>query len=145
MKFFTRFDAPEGSKIDQTGQKSKTRQSEADACDINKIMERFNRTGRLPMMQSVPPQYGDARVVDYQTAQNLIKDAKKQFLTLPAKVRKAFGNDPQAFLSALGDNSPENAKRLLELGVLVKAKETPEEMLQRIADNTNPVEKAATE
>ena len=50
MKFFTRFDAPEGSKIDQTGQKSKTRQSEADACDINKIMERFNRTGRLPMM-----------------------------------------------------------------------------------------------
>lgn len=145
MKFFTRFDAPEGSKIDQTGQKSKTRQSEADACDINKIMERFNRTGRLPMMQSVPPQYGDARVVDYQTAQNLIKDAKKQFLTLPAKVRKAFGNDPQAFLSALGDNSPENAKRLLELGVLVKAKETPEEMLQRIADNTNPVEKTATE
>ena len=93
----------------------------------------------------MPPQYGDARVVDYQTAQNLIKDAKKQFLTLPAKVRKAFGNDPQAFLSALGDNSPENAKRLLELGVLVKAKETPEEMLQRIADNTNPVEKTATE
>lgn len=143
MKFYTRYNAPEGSSIDQSGQKSRTKQSEADNCDINKIMERFNRSGKLPVMQTQPARYGDARVVDYQTAQNLIKEAKEQFMALPSKVRKAFGNDPQSFLSSIGDPSEENIANLKKLGILIERKPTPEEVLNQIAQNTKPAEKPA--
>lgn len=145
MKFYTRFNPPEGSTIDQSEQKSRTVQSESDQCDINKIMERFNRSGKLPSMQTIPAQYGDARVVDFATAQQIVKDAKNQFASLPAQTRKHFGNDPQAFLNALNDQSEDNQKNLLKLGILVERKPTPEEVLSRIAENTKPVEKISTE
>jgi len=141
IKFKANYQPSSGSVMDQTGQKSRTLQSEADNCDINKIMERFNRTGKLPTLQVSPPQYGDARVVDFATAQQIIKDAKNQFYELPAKARKAFGNDPQAFLQALNDNSEENAKNLLKLGILIEKKPTPEDVLNQIALNTKPIEK----
>ena len=139
MKFYTRYDAPASPVIDQTNEVSKTRQSEADSCDINKIMERFNRTGKLPSMQTQPAQYGDSRVVDFQAAQNLIKEAKTQFLNLPSKTRKAFGNDPQVFLEALNDKSIENSEALLKLGILVPVKPSVEDVLNTIALNTAPV------
>ena len=143
MKFNTRFDLPVSKPFDQTGEESLTRQSEADGCDINLIMERFNRTGKLPAMQSIPPKFGDSRVVDYMTAQNIVKEAKEQFEALPSNVRKAFGNDPANFLDAIADQSEENAQKLLKLGILVPRKESPEEMLLRIANNTKPAEKSA--
>jgi len=138
MKFKSNYQPSQGSEMNQEGQKSRTVQSEADNCDINKIMERFNRTGKLPIMQSQPAQYGDARVVDFQTAQAIVKDAKNQFAELPAKTRKAFGNDPQAFLSALNDTSDENLANLQKLGILVERKPSPEEILNQIALNTTP-------
>lgn len=138
IKFKSNYEPSSGSEFNQEGQKSRTRQSEADNCDINKIMERFNRTGKLPLMQSRPAQYGDARVVDFATAQQIVKDAKNQFGELPAKTRKAFGNDPQAFLEALNDTSDENLANLKKLGILVERKATPEEILNQIALNTAP-------
>ncbi|UYD39255.1 MAG: internal scaffolding protein [Wigfec virus K19_179] len=143
MKFQTRYETPLSVQVDQTGQKSLTVQSEKDSCDINKIMERFDRTGKLPSMQVQPPRYGDARVVDFQTAQQIVREAKDQFNALPSKTRKAFGNDPQAFLEAIQDNSEENAKALLKLGILIPRKATPEEVLTQIAINTAPAEKTA--
>jgi len=140
IKFKSNYEPSSGSEFNQEGQKSRTVQSEADNCDINKIMERFNRTGKLPIMQTQPAQYGDARVVDFQTAQQIVKDAKNQFAELPAKTRKAFGNDPQAFLSALNDTSEENQANLLKLGILVERKPTPEEVLNQIALNTTPAQ-----
>lgn len=136
MKFYTKYSPPMGSTIDQTGQKSKTRQSEMDSCDINKIMERFNRTGQLPQIQSLPPQYGDARVVDYATAMDIVKTAKDAFNALPAKTRQYFGHDPQAYLKGIQDHSEENVKQLLKLGILVERQETPEMVLKTIAKNT---------
>jgi len=136
MKFYTRFNAPQGSQLDQSGQKSRTRQSEKDNVDINKIMERFNRTGQLPTIRTVPPQYGDARVVDFATAQQIVKDAKSSFNSLPAKARQHFGHDPQNFLKAISDRSEGNVKKLLELGILVQQEETPQETLKAIAKNT---------
>jgi len=140
MKFATRFEPAMGSKIDQQGQKSRVVQSEADSCDINKIMERFNRTGKLPVMQTQPARYGDARVVDFATAQQIVKDAKDQFASLPASTRKYFGNDPQAFLEALKAPSEEDADKLLKLGILVPRKLTTDQVLEQIAQNTKPVE-----
>lgn len=135
-KIYSKYDRPMGSTIDQSGQRSRTRQSEKDNCDINKIMERFNRTGQLPQMRTTPPQYGDARIVDYQTAQQIIKDAKSAFNELPAKVRQEFGHDPQNYLQALSDTSKDNVQKLLKLGILIEREEEPKEVLKRIASNT---------
>lgn len=135
-KFFTKFNPPEGRTVDQTGQESRTRQSEKDNCDINKIMERFNRTGRLPTMQSLPPNYGDARVVDYQTAQEIIKDAKTRFNALPAETRKHFGNDPQIYLQALQNATDADVDDFLKLGILIQREPTEKEILTQIAKNT---------
>ena len=140
IKFKKNYEPSSGSEFDQSGQKSRTVQSESDNCDINKIMERFNRTGKLPLMQTQPARYGDARVVDFATAQQIVKDAKDQFNELPSKTRKYFGNDPQAFLEALNDTSEDNAKQLLKLGILVPKKATPEEVLAQIAQNTTPAQ-----
>lgn len=144
-KFYTKYNPPEGSSIDQSEQKSRTVQSEADSCDINKIMERFNRTGKLPRMQELPAKYGDARVVDYAIAQQIVIDAKAQFMQLPAMTRKAFGNDPKNFLDSIADTSKENQEKLLKLGILIEKKASPEEVLNQIAQNTKKEEQKATE
>lgn len=141
MKFFTRFKKPEVEYSYSTpGHKSKVRQSEADNCDINKIMERFNRTGKLPAMQTLPPKYGDARIVDYSTALNIVKEAQDQFKTLSSDARKYFGHDPQNFLRAISDRSEDNVKQLLKLGILIPKEETPTDVLKRVAKNTEKKE-----
>jgi len=140
MKFKANYEPSNGSSIDQTGQKSKTVQSEKDSCDINLIMERFNRTGKLPNMQQAPARYGDARVVDFATAQAIVKEAQEQFSQLSANTRKAFGNSPQAFMESIQDDSEENVQKLLKLGILIPRKKTVEDVLQDIAINTKPKE-----
>lgn len=139
MKFFTQFDRPKKSirEFDQSKEVSMTRQSEADEADINKIMERFDRTGKLPIMQQVPPQYGDARIVDFQTAQQIISDAKSQFMELPANVRKHFANDPQLYFEALTSPKAEDAQKLLELGVIKIREKSEKELLQEISDKVS--------
>lgn len=139
-KFYTRFDPPMGSELNQEGQSTKVRQSEKDNCDINKIMERFNRTGQLPSVKQIPPRYGEAIPVDYQTALQIVKESKDAFNQLPAKARQYFGHDPQNFMLALQDTSEDNTKKLLELGILQTIKPTPEDTLQQIAENTKKSE-----
>jgi len=143
-RFYTRFDLPTKDFSTQLDPISMTRQSEADSVDINKIMERFDRTGQLPVTMSAPPRYGDARVVDFQTAKQIVLDAEASFKQLPAEARQYFGHDPQNLLNALADSSEDTQKRLLKLGVIVERQETPEQTLQRIASNTEKhPEKAA--
>ena len=140
MKFYTKYDRPKKDfALDQKGEPSLTRQSEADQCDINKIMERFDRTGQLPVSLKAQPQYGDARTVDFQTAKQIVIDAEKAFKELPAKARQHFGHDPENMLKALSDTSEGNAKKLIELGILVEKEEDPTQTLQRIAKNTEAV------
>lgn len=143
MKFYTRFDRPKKDFGFQTEGESMTRQSEADSCDINKIMERFDRTGQLPISVKAPPLYGDARIVDFQTAKQIVIDAQNAFSELSAEARKYFNHDPQNLLNALSDASEESAKTLLKLGILVEREESPEVTLQRIAKNTEKATAAA--
>lgn len=132
--YHTRLNKPEGSKLDQHDQVSKTRQSEKDSTDINKIMERFNRTGQLPAMQKLPPRFGDARSVDYATALNIVNEAREAFLQLPATTRKVFDNDPQMLEEFLSD--PKNDKRAVELGLKEFKHPTSEQLLSEVVKNT---------
>jgi len=139
--FSTAYNRPEGSSLDQKDQSSKTKQSEKDNCDINKIMERFNRTGQLPRLRTIEPIFGDVRTPDYQTAQQLIIDAKKAFMELPSKVRQYFGHDPQNYVKALTNPSEETKKALLKFGLMVESQPTTDDTLREIAKNTKPESK----
>jgi len=96
--------------------RGRTQQQFRDECDINRILERFNVTGQLPV-GSVQPEYADfSGVFDYQSACNAVIAANQSFAGLPAKIRNRFGNDPALFLEFVQDEA--NAEECYQLGLL---------------------------
>lgn len=132
--FATRYSHTVKKQIDQTGQKSLVRTSEQAETDINVIMERFNRSGKLPAINQRQPRYGDARGVDYATALIVVKDAQEAFMKLPASTRKRFDNDPQEFEAFLAD--PSNDPEAIKLGLKDLQGPSPEALLHEVAKNT---------
>ena len=95
----------------------RTKQSEKDACDINRIMKTFARTGKLPDHLIKSGVYSDvSQYGDFQEAQNIILRAQSQFDLLPSQLRKRFDNDPAVFLAAFND--PANEAYFREMGLL---------------------------
>lgn len=98
--------------------KSLTKQSHIKECDINEIMKRFERTGLVEHANTHQGDYGDFTFVpeNYQEALQLVQNAQQMFLTVPAKVRQAFDNDPGRFLAFVQD--PTNEDKMREMGLL---------------------------
>lgn len=100
-------------------QPSMTHQEFQDECDINRIMDRYMRTGVLsdPMSMRKPMTYGDfSDLGDYQSNMNKVVEAREVFDRLPAKVRERFGNSPAALLSFVMDEN--NRDEAISLGIL---------------------------
>lgn len=101
---------------------SLTLQSEKDACDVNKILASFAKTGIMRNVTTKQPLQGDfTEVVDYQTAVNSVIGAEEAFMALPATIRKRFGNDPGALMDFLKD--PQNRAEAISLGLIDKTAE----------------------
>lgn len=88
------------------GGPSKTKQSFKDETDINKLMDRYAKTGQVPAVNNRQPQYGYAPSADFQEALELVQNAKTMFSELPSKVRQNFDNDPAKLLAFV--ENPEN-------------------------------------
>lgn len=98
---------------------SKTKQSFADETNINKIIERFNKTGQLPNLIKQDPKYGDySNPQTYQESLNTIHLANEQFESLSAKVRNKFQNDPIKLLEFVSD--PKNLEEMYNLGLAIR-------------------------
>lgn len=96
---------------------SVTKQSMRDECDINVIVARARKgqaithvNGRIPSFQDV------SEVGDYKGALDMLRSADAFFAALPSKVRLGFGNDPAAFLDAVG--TPEGRSKLEDAGLI---------------------------
>lgn len=97
-------------------------QSAAEESDINTIVRRFGLTGELPSDVAIPRTGDFTNVPDFHTAMNLVRQAQEEFLRVPAEVRARFGNDPQAFMAFVEDDSNrEEARRLGLLKVMEAA------------------------
>lgn len=119
--FYTAYERPPSVPFKDEGP-SLTQQHFADSCNINKIMEKYRRTGILPI-NSQKAVFGDCEEgFDFLTAQRQIAAAKEAFAELPAKVRRRFDNDPAALLAFLED--PTNRLEAEALGLVEKAKPT---------------------
>lgn len=103
---------------------SLTKQSEAAACDINNIMAPYARMDMKELLAADPGQYLDlADGNTFHEAMNIICDATEKFDALPANIRSAFNNDPEAFLTYAAD--PKNLEGMVEMG-LAEAREVDE-------------------
>lgn len=97
-----------------------TKQSEAEACDINNIMKRYEQTGFIPDMEGRTPRFEDlANSHDFMSAMEIVASAKSAFFSLAAPARAEFDNDPAKFLAYVEDAQHDGRKagRLVELGL----------------------------
>ncbi|WNK14385.1 MAG: internal scaffolding protein [Microvirus sp.] len=110
--------------IDFTGDPGMTRQEFADECDINLLMERYETTGVVSHVNRAAPVFLDTTLYKgLQASMDAFKEASTAFLALPAKVRKEFDNDPQAFVDFAVN--PENVERMREWGLAAPAAVKP--------------------
>lgn len=104
---------------------SLTKQSMADDCDINKIMDRYASGAMVDHVNQYQGNYGDfTGAPDYHESMNKIIAAQDAFESLPAKVRAKFANDPGQFVNFVSNE--ENIDEMIELG-LMEAPEAPQE------------------
>lgn len=106
---------------------SLTRQEFSDECDINVIMAQYEKTGVVSHVSQRQPMYIDYTALPLDLAEFMaqMQNAETAFMSLPAKVRKEFDNDPVKFVDFAAD--PENLDQMREWGLAPPAKpEAPE-------------------
>lgn len=125
MKFRTKYSRPKSKSITFYPEKSLTIGSAKDECDINKILDTYKRTGMLPNSLSGNsflarnPMYGDfSDVTDYTSIRYKLDEAERQFMELPAHIRKRFDNDPQKLVEFI--DNPGNYEEAVKLGIVEK-------------------------
>lgn len=96
---------------------SMAKQSFKDECDINRVMDRWLKTGVLVHVNKFHGDYSDVSNFpeDLQAAYEQIRVAEEAFGSLPSLVRKKFRNDPAAFLDFV--SKEENREEMYELGL----------------------------
>lgn len=118
---YTAIDPPPKPVITRFG-KTRTRVSEQDSVDVNKIVARYEKTGVLPV-EGREAFYADvSNMGDYRTALEQVRMADEAFMQLPAALRARFDNDAAAFLDFTSD--PANRAEMAELG-LIEPLESP--------------------
>lgn len=81
----------------------KTQQHMREMCNVNKIMEKQQRTGLVPCTR-LNPRYGDfSNGLSYHDSLNKLKYAEEEFELLPAQVKKRFRQDPAEIIDFLQD------------------------------------------
>lgn len=103
---------------------SRTRQEFADECDINVLMQKFEATGVVSHVEQRQPMYLDVSegVLPLREAIDTVRAANEAFMTLPARARAEFDNDPIRFVEFARD--PKNGAKMVEWG-LAQVREAP--------------------
>lgn len=117
----------------EDSKESMTKQSFKDECDINKIMEKYKRTGQVPLnIQQKQGQFLDvSSLPDYQNSLNIVIEAENMFNQLPSKVRARFKHDPSEMLNFV--KNIENKDEAIALGLIPK----PEPVEKPVNKNTD--------
>lgn len=104
-------------------EEKRTKSSHKDECDINKVMEKYVKTGQMPAGLRRP------RFEDFQFEGGLkemlerYQYAEADFLSLPSKIRTRFDNDPVKFVEFF--QQPMNAQEAYDLGFLTEPPPQP--------------------
>jgi phage internal scaffolding protein len=93
-----------------------TRQEFKAESDINTIMAQYMRTGELPQINLLAPQFLDCGGESFADHMNYIAGANSLFNELPSAIRNRFQNDPGAFIDFC--SNPNNRPELAQMGLL---------------------------
>lgn len=96
----------------------KTQQHHKEQCDVNKIVQKYDRTGLIQHVSRMEAKFGDATGIQYKEAMDLIINAQRGFDQLPSKIRKYFDNDPGKFVAFMEDER--NRDEAIRLGLIDK-------------------------
>lgn len=119
----------------------RTRQEFADECDINVLLASYEKTGVLNHYNATRPDYLDvSEVPDLQSALEIVEKARTAFMTLPAKVRAEFENDPVKWMDYAQD--PANLEQMRLWG-LAKPQEEPAPPVEVKVVNPEPAPEPA--
>lgn len=103
---------------------SKTQQHQAQAADVNLIVERHAQTGVWDRVNPRQPMYGDfSGSVDLASAMELVESAHAQFMEIPPSVRRVADNSPVRFLEMMA--TQEGVQALAEAGLPVSEDGAP--------------------
>ena len=82
---------------------------------MRNILHKYEKTGILEHTASHGGTYLDyPDQADFHAAMNTIAKAEEMFLTVPAEIRKKFGNDPAEFCDFM--QNPENRDKIEKMG-----------------------------
>lgn len=115
--------------LDCSVEPSLTDQSQAEACDINFILKRYQQTGVAPGVNAEALYADVSESGDYHSAMNILNQANAQFEALDAHTRARFGNDPAQFLDFMHD--PKNLPEMIKLKLVTQR--SPDAM-ERLVD-----------
>jgi len=104
-------------------EKGQTQQHFTEACDVNNIVERYQRTGILDHVNPATGRYGYAPSRSYADVAFAVAAMRSQYETLPEKVRERFP-DFYGFVDAFDDPNAQSA--LVELGLIPPPAGVPE-------------------
>lgn len=123
------------------GERSRTQQNFGPETDINRIMAKYEKTGLLTHVSTYAGQYGDfSGVPDYKSGLERIMAADEMFMSLPARIRDRFNNDPAQFIEFATDEK--NLDSLREMGLAPKPAPAPAPTKVEVV---NPPDKAPKE
>lgn len=123
-----------------------TQQHMRDSTDINKIVDKYNRTGVLQSGRASGRQPMFIRMDGLTFHEMLIRvqETQGQFAALPAKIRKRFANNPENLLRFL--ENKENLEEAIGLGLVDRESVDPEKLAQMdLVKETEAAEKAEFE
>lgn len=96
---------------------SLTKQSERDACDINRIVAKYVKTGVFDHVSVAASVFADvSEIGDYQSIVDKVMRAQDAFNSLSSNVRNRFANDPARLLAFLSDER--NRSEAVALGLV---------------------------
>jgi phage internal scaffolding protein len=104
---------------------TKTNQSYKDQYDINKIIDRYNRTGEFRPLRKTEPVFRDLSAFDFEQMENRIAEIEGQFTQLPVEIRKRFDHSALEMLRFL--ENPKNRDEAIKLGLVKPPKESAAE------------------
>lgn len=111
-----------------SGGPSLTRQEFAEECDINVLMARYETVGALPAnVLAREPMFYDftSKPDDLMQTMDMLAAARDAFMTLPARVRKEFDNDPVVFVDFASRDENLDQMRAWGLAAPVEAPPVP--------------------
>lgn len=132
------FDEKLSPGVDCSGDEIFTVQGSAQECDINFIVNQYQRQGTMPSVDPLAATYGDAPSITYHEALNLVLMAQATFADVPAALRARFGNDPGAFVDFCLDEKNIDELRSLGLSNPAPAPE-PDPVPAPVGDPAKPV------